>query len=115
MHATTITNGGESSDYLRVRQGRVKIEDSVLGGGRGKYLLVAEPGATLQAIGNTFHNAVDLKSVLHAEKAEVVFTGNQVMLDKENPILDINSPIFARITDNSFQKCKLEKAKQRNL
>ena len=101
-----ITNGGESSAYLRVRQGRVKIEDSVFGGGHGKYFLVAEPGATLQAIGNTFHDAVDLKSVLLAEKAEVIFTGNQVMLDKGNPVLDINSPVFARITDNSFRLAK---------
>ncbi|MCL5271431.1 MAG: hypothetical protein M1457_12970 [bacterium] len=97
-----ITNGGAENAYLRVRQGRIKVEDSVFGGGRGKHFLVAEPGASLQVTGNTFHDAADLKSALLAEKAELVFTGNQVMLGRGNSVLDIRSPRFARINDNVF-------------
>ena len=98
-----LTNSGEDSAYLRVREGRVKIEDCVLGGGRGRHYLAVQPGATLQAIGNTFHYDVDLEHVLTADRAEVVFTGNQVVLGKGNPVLDIRSPRTARINENRFQ------------
>ncbi len=98
-----ITNSGAESAYLRVREGRVKIQDCVLGGGRGRYLLVAEPGATLQATHSTFHDAVDLQNVFRAEEAEIVFTGNQVVLSKGQPVLDIRSPRTARIRENRFQ------------
>ncbi|MFO7956220.1 MAG: hypothetical protein R6X33_03895 [Candidatus Brocadiia bacterium] len=98
-----LTNSGAESAYLRVCDGRVKIEDSVLGGGRGRHFLVAEPGATLQAINCTFHDAVDLENVLTADRAELVFMGNQVVLGKGGPVLDVRSPKTARISENRFQ------------
>lgn len=98
-----ITNGGPDSAYLRVREGRVKLEDSVLGGGRGKHLLVAEDRANLHARSNTFHDADDLDVPIVANQASLIFTGNQVSVRRGDPILDITSPVFAIVTENQFE------------
>lgn len=97
-----LTNGGADNAFLRVLGGRVRIEDSVLGGGRGKYILAAGPGAALQAVNNTFHDTDDLVSLMTAEQAEVVFSGNHVVLRRGEKVVDISSPVFARVNENAF-------------
>lgn len=95
-----VTNGGSESACLRVRDGRVGIHDTVLGGGRGAFLTVAEPGANLHVTRSTFHDTDDLKSVLRADLASLSFIGNQVEVSRGHTVFDLNAPVYAVITDN---------------
>lgn len=87
--------------HLRVRQGKVQITDSVIGGGQSKQMLEAGEGATLEVRQTAFHGQIS-GSLLKAEAASVTFTGNSVEVKGGQDLLHLMSPTAARISDNEF-------------
>lgn len=88
--------------HIRVRQGQVDLDHSVVGGGQSRQMLEAECGSTLVVRNNHFHGLVSA-SVLRADRAGVLFGGNTVEVSGGENLLELHAPTRARITDNDFR------------
>ncbi len=76
ISASRFTNTGRKNAMLHVEKGAVDLTDSVLGGGTGETIVLADPGTSISVRGNRFHDVVDGQWVLSANGADVVFVHN---------------------------------------
>jgi hypothetical protein len=76
ISASRFTNTGEKNAMLHVEKGAVSLSDSILGGGTGRTVILADPGTKVSIRGNTFHDVVNGEWALDASAADIIFVHN---------------------------------------
>ncbi len=105
ISASRFTNTGKTNAMLHVEKGAVDLTDSVLGGGTGKTVILADPDTRLSIRGNTFHHVMAGQWSLDATRADVIFAQN--MLDPQGRIR-LQDARTAVVTGNRFGRPETE-------
>jgi hypothetical protein len=99
ISASRFTNAGKTNAMLHVQKGAVDLTDSILGGGTGNTVILADPNTRLSIRGNTFHHVMSGQWSLDATRADVIFAHN--MLDPHGRIR-MQDAATAVVTGNRF-------------
>jgi hypothetical protein len=105
ISASRFTNCGKTNAMLHVEKGGVNLTDSVLGGGTGKTVILAEPATKVSIRGNTFHNTLNGEWDVDATGADVIFAQNT--LDPQGRIR-LQDARTAVVTGNRFERPEKE-------
>ena len=100
-----FTNAGKTNAMLHVEKGAVDLTDSILGGGTGKTVVLADPGTKVSIRGNMFHKGMNGEWALDATRADVIFAQN--MLDPQGRIR-LQDARTAVVTGNRFGRPEKE-------
>ena len=105
ISASRFTNTGKTNAMLHVEKGGVDLADSILGGGTGKTVILADPDTRLSIRGNTFHHVMAGQWSLDANRANIIFAQN--MLDPGGRIRLLDA-LTAVVTGNRFGRPEAE-------
>ncbi len=105
ISASRFTNTGKSNAMLHVEKGAVNLTDSILGGGTGKTVILADPGTKVSVRGNMFHHVAMGEWELDANRADVIFAQN--ILGPQGRIR-VQDPRTAVVTGNRFGRPEVE-------
>ena len=105
ISASRFTNTGKTNAMLHVEQGAVDLTDSILGGGTGKTVILADPGTRVSIRGNAFHAALNCEWGLDATRADVIFAQNMLGPQGRIRLQDAGTAV---VTGNQFGRPESE-------
>ncbi|MCL5269899.1 MAG: hypothetical protein M1457_04930 [bacterium] len=100
-----FTNVGKANAMLHVEKGAVDLTNSILGGGYGKTIILADPDTKVSVRGNMFHEVQDGEWSLDASGADVIFAQN--ILGPQGRI-QLQNARSAVVTGNRFGRSEKE-------